>query len=178
MKSIIGGSVESLEQMLEFIESLDDTVYRQSSKPLFDSTIGQHLRHILDLYMALINPHRTGNVNYDIRRRGIALEHDRAAGIAELQLVKQWLGNIDPSQLEQPIMINTEVSISSVQTSEIPSTFGREICFAASHLTHHLALMAAIAKYLGQQVDAGLGVAPCTATFLRGEQSAEFACAQ
>jgi len=59
-----------------------------SIKPLFDSTIGQHLRHILDLYMALIEPHGTGNINYDIRRRGIALEHQRAAGIAELRQVK------------------------------------------------------------------------------------------
>lgn len=178
MKNIISGSVESLEQMIEFIENLDDAIYQQSSKPLFDSTIGQHLRHILDLYMALIKPHHSGNIHYDVRRRGIALEHERAAGIAELRQVKQWLGDLALSRLEQKIMITTEVSIYTVQSSEICSTFGREICFASSHLTHHLALMAAIAKYLGQQVEAGLGVAPCTATFLRNEKIAERSCAQ
>ncbi len=176
MKNIIGGAVESLEQMIEFIDGLDDVSYQQSAKPLFDSSIGQHLRHILDLYMALVQPHGDGLINYDVRRRGITLEHERGAGIIELRQVCDWVKRLELTVLQQQIIVSTEVSISCVKISEMTSTFGRELCFASSHLTHHLALMAAIAKYVGQQVNANLGVAPCTATFLRNEASV--ICAQ
>jgi len=172
MKKITDGCIESLDQMIDFIDSLDDATYQQAPKPLFDSSIGQHLRHILDLYIALIKHHRIGAINYDVRRRGIELEHVRITGIAELRQVKNWVSSLATDQLTQDVIISTEVSISSIQTSQCRSSFARELCFASSHLTHHLALMAAIAKYLGLQVDAGLGIAPSTATFIRTQQEA------
>jgi len=172
MNVIIKGSVESLDQMIEFIAGLSDVSYQQSPAPLFDSSIGQHLRHILDLYMALMNPTHPNNVDYDIRRRGLALERVKMEGIHQLQLVRDWLLQLDLSTLDQPLTISGEVSINSVQSAQSNSSLSRELCFASSHLTHHLALMAAIAKYVGQSVAMGLGTAPATASFLRGQQPA------
>lgn len=171
MIRIIKGSIESLEQVIEFIETMDDVIYQQAPKPLFDSSIGQHLRHILDLYIALIAPTKPLVIDYDVRRRGITLESVRLEGLKELQQVRTWLLALDPSELTQAVQISTEVSVASVQTIQCDSSFGRELCFASSHLIHHLALMVAIAKYLGQQVSADLGLAPTTATFLRSQQT-------
>jgi len=177
MIKVINGSIESLEQMIEFIQSLSDDIYQKAPKPLFDSSIGQHLRHILDLYMALITANDLQAINYDVRRRGLALETNKDEGIKELILICDWLKSLDLELLELPTSISTEVSISSAQNANLVSTVGREICFASSHLTHHLALMAAIAKFLGQKVSNDLGVAPTTATFLRSQQQNE-SCAQ
>lgn len=170
MIKVINGSIESLEQMIDFIQSLSDDTYQKAPKPLFDSSIGQHLRHILDLYMALITASDLQAINYDIRRRGLALETDKNEGIKELVLICDWLKSLDLELLSLPANISTEVSISSSQAVDLTSSVGREICFASSHLTHHLALMAAIAKFLGQEVSKTLGVAPTTATFLRSQQ--------
>lgn len=177
MIKVINGSIDSLEQMIDFIDGLSDEVYKQAPTPLFDSSIGQHLRHILDLYMALIMASDLQTINYDVRRRGLALETDRGEGLKELVLVCNWLKSLDEAVLELPTTISTEVSVCSEQTANFLSTVGREVCFTSAHLIHHLALMAAIAKFLGQTVNADLGVAPTTATFLRSQQQNE-SCAQ
>ena len=110
MNVIIKGCVESLDQMIEFIDGLSDDCYQQSPAPLFDSSIGQHLRHILDLYMALINPTQAHTIDYDIRRRGLALERVKIEGINELQLIRNRLLQLDVSTLGQSLSIRGEVS--------------------------------------------------------------------
>ena len=170
MIKVIKGSIESLEQVIDFIQGLSDEVYMQIPNPLFNSSIGQHLRHILDLYMALINANDFRNINYDVRRRGLALETDKNEGIKELFMVCDWLKSLDVMRLNIKTHISTEVSVYSEVTANFPSTVGREVCFVSTHLTHHLALMAAIAKFLGHCVNTNLGVAPTTASFLRSQK--------
>ena len=170
MNKIINGSIESLDQMIEFIKGLSDESYKTAPKPLFDSSIGQHLRHILDVYMAIINADDFEKINYDIRRRGLALETVRTEGLIELNVVRHWLVNLDEDSLILPTTVHTEVSVCSEQPAQMVSSIGRELCFASSHLTHHLAIMAAVAKFLGHKVSAEVGVAPTTATFLRSQQ--------
>jgi uncharacterized damage-inducible protein DinB len=170
MNKIINGSIESLDQMIGFIKSLTDETYKVAPKPLFDSSIGQHLRHILDVYMAIINGDDFEKVNYDIRRRGLALETMRTEGLMELKVVRHWLVTLDEASLTLATTVQTEVSVCSEQPAEMSSSIGRELCFASSHLTHHLAIMAAVAKFLGHKVSAEVGVAPTTATFLRSQQ--------
>lgn len=170
MNKIINGSIESLDQMIDFIKNLGDEAYKTAPKPLFDSSIGQHLRHILDVYMALINSDNFEKINYDIRRRGLALETVRTEGLIELNVIRHWLVTLDEASLTLQTTVHSEVSVCSEQAAQMTSSMGRELCFASSHLTHHLAIMAAIAKFLGHKVSAELGVAPTTATFLRSQQ--------
>jgi uncharacterized damage-inducible protein DinB len=170
MDKVIKGSIESLEQVIDFIQELSDEIYMQIPEPLSNSSIGQHLRHILDLYMALIMSSDLQNINYDVRRRGLALETDRNEGIKELFVVCDWLKSLDLTLLNIETHISTEVSVYSEVTANFSSTVGREVCFVSTHLTHHLALMAVIAKFLGHTVSPDLGVAPTTATFLRSQK--------
>lgn len=167
MNNSIDGSMQTLEQLICFIDDLNDTEYQYSAKPWFNSSIGQHLRHIVDLYLALMN--HNGLVDYDARRRGAAIESSRLVGLEELATIKQWLLSLDETNLNTDIRISTEVSLESQQALQFRSTFARELCFAASHLTHHLAIMAVIAKMSGHKVDASLGLAPATATYVRNE---------
>jgi len=170
MIKVIKGSIESLEQVINFIQDLSDEIYIQIPEPLFNSSIGQHLRHILDLYMALIKANDFRNINYDVRRRGLALETNKKEGIKELIKVCDWLKSLNEMTLNMETNINTEVSVYNEITANFPSTVGREVSFVSTHLTHHLALMAAIAKFLGHSVNTNLGVAPATASFLRNQK--------
>ncbi|MDC0932800.1 hypothetical protein OAR97_03050 [Arcobacteraceae bacterium] len=110
------------------------------------------------------------NINYDVRRRGLALERDKNEGIKELYIVCDWLKSLDLTLFNMKTNISTEVSVSNKVTANFSSTVGREVCFVSIHLTHHLALMAVIAKFLGHSVSPDLGVAPTTATFLRSQK--------
>ena len=181
MNRSIAGSVESLDQIMTFIEGLTATEYQYIATPLFDSSIGQHLRHIVDLYLALMKSSSAQtsepfspdvcNINYDIRRRGAYVETDKNTGLAELSNIRQWLKSVAERDLSKDALVSTEVSLTSQQSEVFKSSFGRELCFASSHLTHHLAIMAAIAKVSGKDVDPYLGLAPATATFTREHAS-------
>ena len=166
MSKIVASNLESLDQMITFIDSLSDAEYQYSPKPLFDSSIGQHLRHILDLFIALVNS-TTEEVNYDIRRRGAPVETDKQLGLTELNDVRIWVSGISDKDINRDTLIHTETALNTQQTDSFKSSFGRELCFASSHLVHHLAIMAAIAKMAGKEVDSKLGLAPATATHVR-----------
>ncbi len=181
MNTSIAGSLESLDQIMIFIEGLTTTEYQYIATPLFESSIGQHLRHIVDLYLALIASSETQgsksfspnicNINYDIRRRGACVETDKETGLAELSSIRQWLNSIAEQDINKEALVSTEVSLTYQQSEVFKSSFGRELCFASSHLTHHLAIMAAIAKMSGKDVDPYLGLAPATATYTREQDS-------
>ena len=167
MNKIVTGNLESLDQMISFIDSLNDAEYQYIPKPLFDSSIGQHLRHILDLLLALVNS-TNEEINYDVRRRGALVETDKQQGLKELNDVRVWVSNISNNEINRGVLVHTETSLNTQQTDSLKSSFGRELCFASSHLVHHLAIMAAIAKMAGKEVDSKLGLAPATATYERG----------
>ena len=173
MNTCVTGSLESIDQMITFITDLNDAEYQYSAAPWFDSSIGQHLRHIVDLFLALKDRTDTENINYDIRRRGAAIETVRKVGLAELSDIRKWMTSITAIDINQEISVSTEVALSSQQTETFVSSFGRELCFASSHLTHHLAIMAVIAKMAGKKVDPTLGLAPATATFVREQEAIE-----
>ena len=52
--------------------------------------------------------------------------------------------------------------------AEIPSTFDREIMGLISHSSHHLAIIALIAKSLSFEIDDDFGKAPSTLASERG----------
>ncbi len=166
MNRIVTGNLESLDQMITFIDSLSDAEYQYLPKPLFDSSIGQHLRHIVDLFLALVNS-TDEEINYDIRRRGALVETDKQQGLKELNDIRIWVSSISDKDGNKDILIHTETALTTQQTDSFKSSFGRELCFASSHLVHHLAIMAAIAKMAGKEVDSKLGLAPATATYER-----------
>ncbi len=168
MKKIIEGSLESLDQMISFIEDLDEHAYLYIAAPWFMSSIGQHLRHSMDLFLAL-QTFQEGFIDYDVRRRGCDLEKSRNVGLSELKSVRAWLINLTESCLTKTIEVKTEVSLSTQNSVALDSSLARELGFTSSHLVHHLALMAVIAKMAGKKIDDSYGLAPATATYMRNE---------
>jgi uncharacterized damage-inducible protein DinB len=129
--------------------------------------MGEHLRHIVDMYLALMNEPTVEVVDYDCRRRGAAIEQERAAGIQALESIRDWLLNLAPDRLDSPVTILSEASVTSRQICEMPSTLRRELLFVASHTIHHFALIRVVTIHLNVKTDEGFGYAPATATYLR-----------
>ncbi|MEH6576426.1 MAG: DinB family protein [Amphritea sp.] len=172
MQNVIDSTVDILDQLHEFIASIDAQSYQESSMPLFDSSIGQHLRHILDMFQALIKNIDAPLIDYDIRQRGIPLETDQSEGIIALNTVRQWLTALTPTDLERAVNISSEIDIAEQRSATFQSSFGRELLFASTHAIHHLALMVTIAKVMGCQVNSQYGVAPATASYIREQEKA------
>lgn len=183
--SILEGNIQAIDQGIALIDSLSDEQYNFIFSPYVKSTIGQHFRHVVDMFRAVIS--ESLPIDYDTRRRGASVETVRGIAIEELLGVRIWmLDKItdmpnQTSYLNDNIFIQSEVAINETRSVEIPSNRLRELVFASSHAVHHYALISVVAKLQGVSLDENLGVAPATATFLRNESETndeKYSCAQ
>src|SRR4051812_38707327 len=64
-------------QLGESLELLTPQQYKQRSQILFNATIGQHVRHIIELFLCLNQGYETGVINYEKRKRDYRIETDK-----------------------------------------------------------------------------------------------------
>src|SRR4030095_1515137 len=74
-------------QLTESLNELTDAEYTQPCKALFHATIGQHVRHIIELFLCLQRGYETGVVNYEKRKRDYKIETDKKFAIQLMQAV-------------------------------------------------------------------------------------------
>jgi len=168
-RKVIKGNVEGLDQGIALLTAMTNEQYCMRAKPYVNSSIGEHLRHILDLYYALNQ--NVAVIDYDIRRRGALVESCRLTGLTELQQIKTWLLTLQPEMMNNKVMMSTEVSVLDTQVVQVESSLIRELIFVSSHAIHHYALMDASAKLCEVDTPKNMGLAPATLTALRNDLS-------
>jgi len=172
---IIKANKEALEQGLELLSRLSNDEYTCICKPSLKSTIGQHIRHVADMYFALMSVQEGELVDYDVRRRGSNVELHCSKGIDAFKQIMLWLDELAQSvDDDKKITIKSEVSLHQSVSVTLESSLLRELVFVGSHTVHHYAVISVIAKLQGLDIAEWFGVAPATVTFLRNE----VACAQ
>jgi len=175
---ILKANLEALGQGLSLLTSINNEQYVKVCDPYVKSHIGEHMRHVLDMYYALRNEEKNGLVDYDCRRRGAGIEDQRELAIAEIQACLHWFEalNDDSAMLdmEKEIIFKSEVRLKESRSVNIKSTMLREFVFVSSHTVHHYALIGVIAKLQNIEIDKYFGVAAATVSHLRNE----VACAQ
>ncbi len=151
----------ALGELINVLRDLpDNNAYLYPVESLSGASIGQHTRHIIELYQCLLSGYEAGVVNYDNRKRDQLLETDRDAAIVALQFIS--------SNLEQPdkeIAIQYEVYESPLL---IVSNYFREVYYNLEHCIHHQALIKV--GLLALQIHAvpeQFGVAPSTIQYLQ-----------
>lgn len=72
---------ELLHDTKKLIEQLSNEQYKQSQPLLMGSSIGKHVRHIIDLFDCLIYGSNTLVINYDARKRNENFEKFTQAAI-------------------------------------------------------------------------------------------------
>jgi len=168
---VIQGNIEGLDQGIALLESMTNEQYCMGAKPYVASSIGEHLRHILDLYYSVQGAIDSNVVDYDVRRRGALIESCRKTGLDELFTIKAWLISLHYSDANKSVMVSTEVSVISTMIAEVKSTLLRELVFVSAHAIHHYALMTVSAKLCDFQAPKDMGVAPATLTSIRGDST-------
>lgn len=167
MIPVIKGNLEGLKQAREVVERLTDTAYSHIHSPYMQSSIGQHLRHIIDNYFVLVQGFETGHIDYNWRRRGAPVEQSRVTALAELEELHNWLTNLDENDIERKLTLVSEVCLAETQSDFACSNLHRELIFVASHCIHHIAIISMGMRMQEIDVPEHFGLAPATATFLR-----------
>lgn len=166
---IINGCIDELKKGISLLNSINDHDYTHLALPYVESSIGEHFRHVLDLFQALMKKNTSEPINYNLRRRGHEIEKNRKMAIAEIKEVIRWLINFPIENLTTSVSLLTEVSPYKKQEHIMFSSIEREITFASLHASHHYALIKVITISIGINTQSTFGLAPTTTTYLRGE---------
>ncbi|HMH32216.1 MAG TPA: hypothetical protein VK543_04255 [Puia sp.] len=123
-------------QLTDSIIRLSPQHYQQPCKSLFNNTIGQHVRHIIELFQCLENGYGCGLVNYDQRKRDQEIETDQLLACA---LLKDISLNLPKSNKDLLLLANFDEHTDAVL--EISTNYYREVAYNLEHAIHHMALM-------------------------------------
>src|SRR3954468_9118167 len=86
-------------QLADSLSQLSPPQYSQSCQTLFNNTIGQHVRHIIELFQCLEHGYESGTVNYEKRKRDTLIETDQAFATHLLLGIQHSLGKSNKTLL-------------------------------------------------------------------------------
>lgn len=132
-KSIFIEGKTVLTQLIDAINMLTLDEYTQKIELMSNSTIGEHTRHIIELFQQLQSGYESGNINYDARKREIRIQTDVDYAVESIATII--------SHLELP---NKKIGLSSVYNNNeeiIESNYYRELMYNIEHCIHHQAII-------------------------------------
>jgi len=128
-----------------FLEILDDDTYTCAADN--SSSIGQHVRHILDFFDCFEKGLGANSVCYDKRKRDSEIENSCNFAKSKVLKIKQYLKDLS-KQSDRELEL---LQISGVEGKELilKTSISRELMYLSDHSLHHLAICKLIAKDLG-----------------------------
>lgn len=146
----------NLSQLQNLLEQIDPKIYSQSFEELSNASIGQHIRHIVELFQALDSGYKSGNICYDNRKRDPLIELDPSAALSALdQIILNLLKEDKELQVNYQFLSN--------QQKNIKSSYQRELLYNLEHSIHHQAIIKVALRTLRSvEIDENFGVAPST----------------
>ncbi len=148
-------SIDTIEQFKIILQQLPKESYSEPCMVLSNATIGQHTRHIIELYLCLLQGYSGAAVSYDERERDKRIETDIAFAIAQLEFIQQ--------NLEKP---NKDIRMGyqlQGQQHYLLSNYYREVMYNLEHAIHHHALIKiGIVHFTDLELPESFGVAPST----------------
>lgn len=148
-------------QLADSLNQLTQEEYSQPCKTLFNNTIGQHVRHIIELFQCLEKGYENGVVNYEKRKRDTAIETDK-------ELASRLLLDIHAGLSKENKSLTLEASYDDHSTDPIlfDTNYNREIAYNLEHTIHHMALIrVGINEISSVQLPEDFGVASSTVKY-------------
>jgi hypothetical protein len=124
-----------LNQLRQVLVQMDGDVYKKPLKVLNNSTIGQHVRHVIEFYTCLYSGIETNQIDYDSRQRDMQIETDKQYSLNILDKINSLL-EIDHD--DASLMLRTSFGQEFILVS---TTFQRELTYLIEHTIHHLAII-------------------------------------
>ena len=145
----------NFSENIELLRQLTNDEYTQQNPELSNATIGEHMRHIIELFSCLIENYENGVINYDDRKRDIILQTDKSEAISTL---KKYLEELNKPNKSLSLVHNC---FSAFEL--LPTNYFRELIYNLEHSIHHQALIKVALHNLPHiKVADAFGIAPST----------------
>jgi hypothetical protein len=155
-------------QLSGSLQQLSNEEYMKMCPTLFNATIGQHVRHIIELFICLEQGYEKGLVNYEKRKRDYSIEVNKEVAIALLDEIPAKFYKHDKN-----LLLEATYDELSNDTILISTNYFRELVYNLEHTIHHMALIrVGINEVSSVKVPEEFGVASSTIKYKRTAQAA------
>lgn len=146
---------KTLKELGNFLTQLSKDDYTSPCFELSNATIGEHTRHIIEMFQCLENQYSSGTINYDIRKRDRQIQTDTNFAVLIINKISD--------ELDRP---NKKLKLLQIIDDEplfVESNYNRELLYNLEHCTHHQALIkVAVLQHESVKIDSNFGVASST----------------
>jgi hypothetical protein len=158
MRSIIGSTINTLRKTNILLDELSNEQLSNCSVPPYYSSIGSHIRHILDFYDCILSIEED-IVDLTNRKRDESVERYAESANIYLESVIERIKDI-PLELNKEINVIDDLGMGKI---EIKYTFSSLLAQANSHTIHHYAIINYILNGLNLEFkDEQFGLNPTT----------------
>ncbi|HEX3767428.1 MAG TPA: hypothetical protein VHT72_03590 [Puia sp.] len=145
-------------QLTDSLNQLQRDQYNHSCSNLSGNTIGQHVRHIIEMFQCLEEGYEKGEVDYEKRKRDKKIETDKDFATSILKEISRQI-----SRENKSLCLLTYYDELQEKPAKISTNYFREIAYNLEHTIHHMALIRVGLRELGDlSVDDSYGVASST----------------
>lgn len=156
--------IEAIEKNLfrgvQLLKNISDNEYSNSTIAPYYSSIGGHMRHILDVFDCVFEGMASNEINLINRKRNELSENYTKNGIEYFEKTLATLQTLKTEDFNRIVKVTDDLGLGIVSTNY---TLAAILIQAHSHAIHHFASVGYIISQLGIQLpDSDFGFNPTT----------------
>ncbi|MCI2227763.1 DinB family protein [Polaribacter sp. MSW13] len=151
---------KNLERGIKLLKTISDEEYADKSVAPYFSSIGCHIRHVLDVFTCVFNGLESKSVDLSIRERNELAQTKTVNGILYFNKVISQLREINEVDFTATVQISDDLGLGKFTANY---SLAAALMQAQSHALHHFATIGYIIYQLGIELpDADFGFNPTT----------------
>ncbi len=145
----------NLDELIDLINQLGNEEYSKPCIQLSNASIGEHSRHIIEMFQCLDEQYESGVLNYDARKRNVLIQTNTDFAVEQIIIIQN---NLDREN--KKILLKQMIDGNEIQAE---SNYYRELLYNLEHCIHHQALIkVGILQFESIAVSKNFGVARST----------------
>ncbi len=151
---------QNLNRGVRLLNSISDTQYSDTTVQPYHSSIGGHMRHILDVFDCIFSGLEHKHIDLTARKRNQLAEEKTAFGLAYFADTMEKLNSLKTIDLNEKVEVTDDLGLGMITANY---TLASVLIQAHSHAIHHFASIGYIICNLGIELpDADFGYNPST----------------
>ena len=157
---MISAITNNLQRGIKLLNSIDESQYTDVSVAPYYSSIGVHMRHILDVFDCVFIGLESNNIDLSARKRNELVEQKISLGLDYFGEIITKLEDLKAENLEIIVQVKDDLGLGVITANY---TLASILIQAHSHAIHHFASIGYIISQLDINLpDADFGYNPTT----------------
>ena len=157
---MIPAIIQNLNRGINLLNSINDQEYANNSTAPYYSSIGIHMRHILDVFNCIFEGIEKRQIDLSARQRNELAETKVAVGLDYFDRIIALLKEVQEDDLDKIVEVKDDLGLGMITANY---TIAAALIQAHSHAIHHFASIGYIISQMGINLpDGDFGYNPTT----------------